>query len=84
MQSLISRTVPALQPLIFILVLALQVWQASQMQGQLLLLHVYALACRREANASALQEKTADEMSTMYIRTVERELQKYRYVFLVA
>ena len=34
--------------------------------------------CRRESHADALEEKTADQMSMMYIQTVEAELRKFR------
>ena len=36
------------------------------------------LFCRRESHGDALQEKTADQMSIMYIQTVEAELRKFR------
>lgn len=36
------------------------------------------LCCRRESHADALQEKSADQMSMMYIQTVEAELRKFR------
>ncbi len=36
------------------------------------------LCCRRESHADALEEKTADQMSMMYIQTVEAELRKFR------
>ena len=39
------------------------------------------LCCRRESHADALQEKSADQMSMMYIQTVEAELRKFRYCF---
>ena len=34
--------------------------------------------CRRESHADALEEKSADQMSMMYIQTVEAELRKFR------
>ena len=36
--------------------------------------------CRRESHAEALQQKSADQMSMMYIQTVEAELRKFRCV----
>ena len=39
------------------------------------------LRCRRDSHADALQQKSADQMSMMYIQTVEAELSKFRYCF---